>query len=266
MRKLILFLLAAGFMAAQPALAKVQGKEVSYKGDGITMKGYLAFDDKIKGKRPGVIVVHEWWGHNDYARKRADMLAKMGYTALAVDMYGGGKQASHPDDAGKFAAAVNKNMDSSRARFEAGMKTLKANKTVNPDKIAAIGYCFGGGIVLEMARAGEPLAGVASFHGSLGTEHPAQPGKIQAKIRVFTGADDPMAPPTLVESFKQEMDKAGANYQVTSYPGVKHSFTNPAADEYGKKFDMPLAYNAEADKDSWTQTEAFLKEVFETKP
>ncbi len=265
MRKMILLLLAAGFMATQPALAKIQSKEIAYKGDGITMKGYIAYDDKFKGKRPGVIVVHEWWGHNDYARKRADMLAKMGYTALAVDMYGDGKQANHPDDAGKFSAEVSKHMDSARARFEAGMKTLKADKTVNPDEIAAIGYCFGGGVVLAMAREGEPLAGVASFHGSLGTEHPAKPESIHAKIKVFTGADDPMAPPTLVEAFKKEMDNAGANYQVVSYPGVKHSFTNPAADEYGKKFNMPLAYNAEADKDSWTKTEAFLKELFAVK-
>ena len=130
MRKMILLLLTAGFMATQPALAKIQGKEIAYKGDGIIMKGYIAYDDKFKGKRPGVIVVHEWWGHNDYARKRADMLAKMGYTALAVDMYGDGKQANHPDDAGKFSAEVSKNMDSARARFEAGMKTLKADKTV----------------------------------------------------------------------------------------------------------------------------------------
>jgi len=267
MGKLILFLLlATSFMAVQPATAKVQGKEVIYQGGGVNMKGYLAYDDKIKGKRPAVIVVHEWWGHNNYARKRADMLAEMGYTALAVDMYGDGKQASHPDDAGKFSAAVNDNLDTARARFEAGMKLLKSNKTVNPNKIAAIGYCFGGGIVLQMARMGEPLLGVASFHGSLGTEHPAQPGKIKAEIRVFTGADDPMAPQTLVDSFKQEMDQAGASYKVVSYPGAKHSFTNPDADEYGKKFDMPLAYNAEADKDSWAQTETFLADIFRKKP
>jgi len=152
-----------------------------------------------------------------------------------------------------------------KARFEAAMKLLKKQKNVDAKNIAAIGYCFGGGVVLEMARRGVPLKAVASFHGSLGTDAPAQPGKIRPKIIVFTGADDPMAPAKVVEDFKQEMDKAGANYKVVSYPGVKHSFTNPAADDYGKRFNMPLAYNAEADKASWDETKSFLADAFKTK-
>lgn len=260
MRKFIPFLLA--FALSAPVHAEVRGKEVSYSADGVTMKGYLAYDDKLKGKRPSVLVVHEWWGHNEYARKRARMLAELGYTALAVDMYGDGKQANHPDDAGKFSGEVRKNKAMARARFEAGMNLLKKNKTVDAKKMAAIGYCFGGSVVLEMARMGEPLVAVASYHGGLGTDQLAEAGKVKAKIAVFTGAADPMAPAEQVDAFKKEMDAAKVDYKLVSYPGVKHSFTNPDADEYGKKFNLPLAYDAEADKDSWKQTESFLAEAF----
>lgn len=261
MRTLML-LLATLVLAASTAQARVVGEEVSYTADGVTMKGYLAYDRNIKGQHPGVLVVHEWWGHNDYARKRALMLAGMGYTALAVDMYGDGKTADHPDDAGKFAAEVSKNMPAARARFEAAMKLLARHRTVAPGQIAAIGYCFGGGVVLNMARAGVDLKGVASFHGSLPAVTPAEKGKVKAKIAVFTGADDPMAPKAQVDAFAQEMDAAGVEYRLVSYPGVKHSFSNPDADEYGKKFKLPLAYDSEADQDSWKQLDEFLVELF----
>lgn len=244
------------------AQAVVQGKEVSYRAGGTTLKGYVAYDDAIKGKRPAVLVVHEWWGHNAYARKRADMLAELGYTALAVDMYGGGKQANHPDEAGKFATEVSKNMPMAKARFVAGMKLLRKQKTVDAREMAAIGYCFGGGVVLNMARMGLPLKGVASFHGALSTDHPAQPGKIKARIVSFTGEDDAMITADKVAAFKLEMESAGANYRIVTYPGVKHSFTNPDADELGRKFNLPLAYDAAADQDSWQRTMVFLSEVF----
>ena len=263
MRKSVLLLLLG--VASLPAWADVVGKEVSYQANGVTMKGYLAYDDKVQGKRPAVLVVHEWWGHNEYARKRAHMLAGMGYTALAVDMYGDGKTADHPDDAGKFAGEVNKNKGVARARFEAAMGVVKKEKSGDENKIAAIGYCFGGSTVLNMARQGVPLAAVASFHGGLGTKAPAEPGMVKAKVMVFTGEEDPMAPAAQVEAFKAEMDKAGASYKVVSYPGVKHSFTNPDADEYAQKFNMPVAYNAEADKASWADTQKFLAEVFGAK-
>jgi len=260
--KKLLMVIALFCLAAPVAQAKVHGKEVSYKAEGTTLKGYIAYDDAIKGKRPGVLVVHEWWGHNEYARKRARMFAKLGYTALAVDMYGNGKQAKHPDDAGKFATEVSKNMPMAKARFEAGMKLLRSQKTVDPDKIAAVGYCFGGGVVLNMARQGEDLVAVVSFHGSLGTNSPAQPGMIKARIISFSGEADPMVDAASVAAFKKEMDAAGANYRVVTYPGVKHSFTNPDADKLGKKFKLPLAYNAAADKDSWQQGTEFLHEAF----
>jgi dienelactone hydrolase len=259
MNKLLLSLALLCLSAS--TFAAVQGKEVSYSADGTTLKGWIAYDDAVKGKRPAVLVVHEWWGHNAYARKRANMLAELGYVALAVDMYGDGKQALHPDDAGKFAGEVAKNKLMAKARFEAAMKLLRKQGNVDAHKLAAIGYCFGGSVVLNMAREGEDLKAVASFHGGLGTDSPAQAGKVKAQIRSFTGADDKMIPAAQVEAFKQEMEKAGVNYQAVVYPGAMHSFTNPDADEYGKKFNLPLAYNAEADKDSWGQLQVFLAEV-----
>lgn len=243
------------------ALAAVEGEEVSYSANGTTLKGWLAYDGVAMGKRPAVLVVHEWWGHNAYARKRANMLAKLGYVALAVDMYGDGKQAQHPDDAGKFAGEVAKNKPLAKARFEAAMKLLRDDPRVDGTKLAAIGYCFGGSVVLHMAREGEDLRGVASFHGGLATDTPAQKGNVKAQVRVFTGADDKMIPATQVDAFKQEMEKAGVNYKVVAYPGALHSFTNPDADELGKKFNMPIAYSAAADKDSWAQLQAFLADV-----
>jgi len=260
--KTFLMVISLFCLAGSVAQAAVQGKEVSYKANGTTLKGYIAYDDAVKGKRPGVLVVHEWWGQNEYARKRARMLAELGYTALAVDMYGNGKLAEHPDDANKFSSEVSKNMPMAKKRFEASMKLLKKQKNVDSKKIAAFGYCFGGGVVLNMARMGENLKGVASFHGSLGSDIKVKPGKIQARIVSFTGDDDPMIGADKVAAFKKEMDKAKANYRVVTYPGAKHSFTNPDADELGKKFNLPLAYNAAADKDSWQQATEFLREVF----
>lgn len=258
-RLLVGFLL---FGLAVTARAALVGEEIAYHAGDTTMKGYLAYDDSISGPRPAVLVVHEWWGHNAYARKRADMLAEMGYVALAVDMYGEGKQAEHPDDAGKFAGAVRKNMPVAEQRFNAAMELLRQRPEVAPDKMAAIGYCFGGGIVLEMARRGVDLDAVASFHGSLGTGELAQPGKVSARVRVFNGADDPMTSEQQLLAFHQEMSAAEVDYDVINYPGVKHSFTNPQADDFGAKFGLPLAYNAEADKDSWAKLGIFLKETF----
>lgn len=244
------------------AQAEITSKVIQYQVDGQSFTGYLAFDDSITGKRPGVLVVHEWWGNNDYARKRAEMLAGLGYTAFALDMYGSGKIADHPEDATKFMNAVMNDMPMAKKRFMAGYNLLRNQPSVNPDKIGAIGYCFGGGVVLAMAREGVDLDGVASFHGMLGTEHPAKDGEVKAKVAVFTGADDPMAPAKLVDSFKQEMKAANVSFALYSYPGVKHGFTNPAADKMGKKFDLPLAYSPSADADSWAKMTEFFKDVF----
>jgi dienelactone hydrolase len=241
---------------------KIKGKVVTYKAGNVVLKGYLAFDANIKGKRPGVLVVHEWWGHNEYVRKRARMLAGMGYTALALDMYGNGKQANHPDDAGKFAAEVMKNAAVGEGRFMAALEFLKKQKNVDPERIAAIGYCFGGGVVLHMARLGIDLKGVASFHGSLATQKPAEPGVIKARILVLNGDADKFTTLEQIESFKKEMENAGADYKFISYPDAMHSFTNPDADMYAKKFNMPVRYNAEADKKSWIELGKFLIDIF----
>lgn len=242
--------------------AEVQGKEVEYAASSTVLKGYLAYDDSVSGKRPGVLVVHEWWGHNDYARHRAEMLAELGYTALAVDMYGDGKQAAHPDEAGKFATALRNNMPAAKERFLAAMELLKQQATVDSHHIAAIGYCLGGGIVLEMARAGVELDGVVSFHGSLNASQPAKPGVVKAEVLVLNGADDPFVKPEQIARFKKEMDSADVDYEFVNYPGAKHSFTNPQADALGKKFGMPLAYNKNADEKSWAKMQAFLSSVF----
>lgn len=244
------------------ARAAIQEREVTYSADGTPLKGYIAYDDAVQGKRPGVLVVHEWWGLNDYARSRARKLAEQGYTALALDMYGNGKQALHPDDAGKFAGEVAKNAPVARARFEAALNLLKQEPTVDANNIGAVGYCFGGSVVLEMARAGENLKVVESFHGGLSTQHPAERGKVAAWVASFSGEADPMIPAKHVEAFKKEMENAGATFMVVTYPGVEHSFTNPDATRYGEEFKLPLAYNAGADKDSWAQGMAFMKDAF----
>ena len=249
-------------MSVVVARAGVTGKQVEYSADGVTLKGYIAYDDQAKNKRPGVLVVHEWWGHNEYARKRATMLAELGYVALAVDMYGDGKQASHPDSAGKFASEVTKNMPAMKARFMAAMDMLKKHEGVDPTRIGAIGYCFGGGVVLTMAREGADLKGVASFHGSLATSAPAEKGKVKARILVCNGADDKFISTEDVKNFKAEMKAAGADFKFVNYEGAMHSFTNPASTEAGKKFNLPLAYNEKADKKSWADMQEFFKKIF----
>jgi len=251
-------LLLAGLGGVAPVDAAVQGREVVYQVDGSTFTGYLAWDDALSGPRPGVLVVHEWWGHNAYARHRAEMLAHLGYTAFALDMYGSGKLADHPDTAQKFMQAAMADPKRLQRRFVSAMRILQAQPDVESGNIAAIGYCMGGGIVLNMARAGLPLKAVAVFHGSLGTNTPAQAGAVKAEIAVFTGADDPYAPPETVVAFEREMKAAGVRYSLVSYPGAKHSFTNPDADGFAGRFGMPLAYDAAADADSWRRMKALL--------
>lgn len=248
-------------MAIAPLQAAVVGKEVSYQTGDTVMKGYLAYDDALTGKRPGILVVHEWWGHNSYARKRAEMLAELGYTAMAVDMYGDGKTADHPDNAGKFAMAVRQDQDMMQARFNAARHYLNSQETVDPELNAAIGYCFGGSVVLGMARSGADLDGVVSFHGSLGGLPPVS-DKVTAKVLAANGADDPFNSKETIELFKEEMETAGVDFEFINYPGVKHSFTNPDANVFGEKFGLPLEYNAEADKASWQKMQQFLDSIF----
>lgn len=260
MRTVTACILVASFLTA--AEGAVVSEEVTYEVGDTTFNGYIATDDAIEGKRPGVIVVHEWWGNNDYTRARADMLAELGYTAMALDMYGDGKVADHPDDAGKFSGEVNRNMEEAEARFQAAMDLLKQQPNVDSERIAAIGYCFGGGVVLEMARRGLDLDAVASFHGGLGTSDPAKAGEVKARLAVFNGADDPFVKPEQIDAFKSEMDGAKVDYIFVNYPGVLHAFTNPAATANGEKFDLPLKYDTEADQDSWARMQTLFEEVF----
>ncbi len=258
----IMITLVVVALSTGPVQAKVVGKTVDYSSQGVTSKGYLASDDTVTGKRPGILVVHEWWGLNDFARKRADQLAELGYTALAVDMYGEGKTASHPSDAGKFSSELMKNFPVAKARFLAAEDFLKKQSTVDASRIAAIGFCFGGGVVLNMAAQGADLKGVASFHGSLNLVQPPKPGEVKAKMLVLHGGSDKFATAEQVEKFKRALKAADADFRFIVYPDAMHSFTNPDATEMGKKFNIPLAYNEKADKESWAELQKFLKDIF----
>lgn len=247
--------------ASEELPIKVQGKEVAYATDSTDLKGYIAYDMNSNEKRPGVLIVHEWWGHNDYVRRRADMLAELGYTALAVDMYGDGKLAGHPDDAGKFAMSVMTNLPEATARFNAAMDVLKSHASVDGEKIGAIGYCFGGSVVLTMANSGADLDAVAAFHS--GVQLPVMPNdRLKAKVLVCNGADDPFINPESVTAFKSALDSINADYTYLSYPGVKHSFTSKEADANGEKFNLPLAYDAAADEKSWASLQQLFSDTF----
>ncbi|NIR59894.1 MAG: dienelactone hydrolase family protein [Gammaproteobacteria bacterium] len=262
MRRLA-FLALALLWGTTWAAGGLHTEEVTYDADGTALEGFLAYDaDLDVAQRPGVLVVHEWWGHNEYVRRRARMLAELGYTALALDMYGKGRQARHPDEAGEMASQVRRNLDLATRRFEAALELLRGHGTTDPTDMAAIGYCFGGGIVLEMARAGVELDAVASFHGTLAPRQPARPGAVNAQVLVLHGADDPFVSDEQVAQFKAEMERAGVDYRFISYEGAKHAFTNPRADEYAEEFDLPLAYDAEADRKSWAELTRFLEQVF----
>ena len=259
---LMVVVLVAVFTGHALAKPKIEGKPVEYTAGGVTLKGYIAYDANVKGKRPGILVVHEWWGQNEFVRNKARKMAELGYTALALDMYGEGKLASHPDDAGKFSSELMKNFPVAKERFMAALDFLKQQPTVDPDRIGAIGFCFGGGVVLNMARQGVDLKGVASFHGSLAVVKPDTPTAIKAAVRVYNGADDKFIPAEAIEGLKKEMADQKVNFKFVNYPGAVHAFTNPEATEIGKKFSLPLAYNAEADKKSWADMQKFFKEIF----
>ncbi len=249
-------------LSVAPLHAAVKGEEVAYQAGGTVLKGYLAYDAAVQDKRPGVLVVHDWWGHGDFVRARARVLAALGYTALAVDMFGNGKQTDDPGEADKLSGNVAGNLPLMKARFDAARALLQKQKTVDPKRISAIGYSFGGKVVLDMARQGADLVGVVSFWGLVGTTHPARKGSVKAKVLVFNGKDDPMAPPEQIKLFQQEMTAAGVDYKLVDYPGLKHAFTRPDADARGKKHNLPLAYDAEADRKSWAVMQAFFTRVF----
>lgn len=242
--------------------AAIQTREIPYQSpDGTRLVGYYAWDDSVQGPRPGVVVVHEWWGLNDYAKRRARDLAALGYSAMAIDMYGEGRNTEHPEDAKAFMQAATASAEVSRQRFLAGLDLLSQQPQTDPARLAAIGYCFGGRVVLDMARQGVPLAGVMSFHGALATTTPATPGSVKARVVVAHGEADSFISEQAVADFKQEMQRAGANYRFISYPGAKHSFTNPDAGMHAAH-GLDVAYDKDADERSWADMQTFFKELF----
>jgi dienelactone hydrolase len=254
------FILIA-FTLAGTTLAAVRTKTIEYKVGDQTHEGFLAWDDaKPAAKNPGVIVIHEWWGNDDYSRARARQLAELGYVGFAIDMFGKGKSTSDAKQAEAWATAVKKDPDKAEALLKAGLDTLKAQPQVDALRIAAIGYCFGGGMVLNMARWGMDVDGVVSFHGDLSNAAPHKNvKKITQKILVCHGAADSFVPQEQLEEFLREMAKAGADVQVEVYQGAQHSFTNPGVDKHGLQ---GAKYNEAADRKSWEDMKTFLRRVF----
>ena len=229
--------------------------------DSLVMDGYIAWDENIEGKRPAVLVVHEWWGMNDYIKRRVRELAGLGYLAMGVDFYGNGKRADNPTDAGNLAGAFYKDPLMAQARFDAALNVIRKNEMADTSKIAAIGYCFGGTQVLNMANLGENLVGVVSFHGGLQVVTPDK-AKLKAQVLVCHGGADPFVPAEQVAQFKKQMDSIGAKYTFKEYAGATHAFSNPDATATGEKFKIPIAYNAAADTASWNDMKAFFNTIF----
>lgn len=240
---------------------KLKEDNITYTADGITMNGFVVYDENKEGARPAVIVIHEWWGLNDYSKMRARELAKLGYIAMAMDMYGDGKQADNPDSAGKLAMPFYQNPGMAKPRFDAALAKLKSYSQADGSKVGAIGYCFGGAQVINLAKLGEDLKGVVSFHGNLNVV-PANKDLLKAQVLVCHGAVDPLVPQAEVDQFKKQMDSIGAKYTFKDYDGAIHSFTNPNATALGEKFKMPIKYNAAADTASWKDMRDFFETVF----
>jgi dienelactone hydrolase len=246
-----------------PALAAIKEEPVTYKDGETTMKGVVVYDTAKQGKRPGIVIVHEWWGITTHMHNEARAFAGQGYTAFIADMYGEGKTADNPKDAGALSGSVMKNPQTMEARFNAARQQLAKHPTVDPTRIGAVGYCFGGAVVLNMARAGADLAGVAGFHASLGLNTPAPaPGTVKAKILVLNGADDPFVKKEQYVTFKADLDAAKADYRVIEYPGAVHAFTNPEATAMGQKFNLPLRYDAKANEEAKAEAAKFFAQVF----
>ena len=243
-------------------MATIHSENISYSANGTELNGYLAYDSDQQGPRPGVIVIHEWWGLDGYIKQRADALANLGFCGFAIDMYGGGKTADSPDGAGALMTAVLDDMASGTARLQAAYDTLINHPVVDAEKTAAIGYCFGGAMVLHMARIGMPLKAVTSFHGSLGSFHTPAPGSVKAKVLVCHGEADEFIPQTDIDNLHSEMAAAGADFRFEAYPGALHGFTSKEADANGKKYGLPLAYDAAADTKSWESMRDLFAKVF----
>ena len=245
----------------QGAPANIKEETVTYQSGGVTCTGFIAWDENVKGKRPVVLIVPEWWGLNDYTKMRARMLAGLGYLAMATDMFGNGKTAANPKEAQELTGPFYKDPSLAKSRLDAATLKIKESSRADPANIAAIGYCFGGNVVLNYAKLGADLKGVVSFHGGLGGV-PADKKLLKAKILVCHGGSDKFVSQHDLDSFKHQMDSIQADYAVKVYANATHAFTNPDATKIGKEFNLPIEYNAEADKGSWNDMKAFLQGVF----
>ena len=258
MRTMIAGVVCALAMVAN-ANAAVKEAPVTYTDGEATMKGFVVYDDAIKGKRPGIVMVHEWWGITKHIHNEAKNFAQQGYTVFIADVYGDAKTADNPTDASALSGSVMKNPSVMEARFNAARDQLAKQASVNPQRIGAVGYCFGGGVVLNMARAGADLAAVAGFHTLLGLNTPAPaPGSVKAKILILNGADDPFVKREQYDVLKKDLDASKADYRIIEYPGAVHAFTNPEATELGKKFNLPLRYDAQANREATAEAAKFF--------
>ena len=263
MKKLLVLSVISFFSFVALANADVRTEEIEYSHDGTQLKGYLAFDDSKLGKRPGILVVHEWWGHNDHARNRAKMLAEGGYTAFALDMYGVGKFANHPKKAGEFMNAVFNNWPKSQARYNKALEILKAHKTVDGTRIGSIGFCFGGAVSIKMARGGTDLKGIVGFHSALPMEPAIKKNSMKSAVLIINGSEDGFLKPETVAAFSQEMFNSNVDFTYMNLKGVKHSYTNPKADEFSKKFNIPaLQYNKKADEQARLEMPSLFQRIF----
>ncbi len=260
MRKRVLVLVFC--LLAGKVQAALKSEAVLYKQNGVTCEGYLAYDDAAKGKRPGILVVHEWTGLGPYAKRRSDELAQMGYVAFAIDMYGKGVRAKDHNEAAQLSGIYRNDRKLMRERALAGLEILKKNPLVDPGKIAAIGYCFGGTTALEIARSGAGLLGVISFHGGLDTPNPQDAKNIKGKVLAFQGGDDSFTLPG-VPKFEEEMKGGGVDWQLVTFGGAVHSFT---VKEAGNDPSTGMAYNEAADRRSWQMMRIFFDEIFKKSP
>ncbi len=243
-------------------MSNIHTEKMTYSADGADMIGYIAWDPDKVGPRPAVLVVHEWWGCNDYVQRRARMLAELGYTGFALDLYGAGEVANNPDDAGVLMNARIEDMPGTRARFTAALEKLQAHHMVDEHQIAAIGFCFGGGVVVHMARMGAPLKVAGSFHGSIGLAAVDGPDNVACRVVAYNGEADVLVTAEQIAGCAEQMKKAGAHYNFIQLPGALHGFSNPIASTNGEKYGMPLAYNKLADEASWNHLLLTLEHEF----
>jgi dienelactone hydrolase len=244
-------------------MGSVHTEEIRYCVEDVEMRGHLAVDKAQTGPRPVVLVVHEWWGRGDYATGRAEQLAGLGYAGFAIDLYGDGRVAANPDEAGAAMNALIEDMSVTRARFRAALEAVSGHAAVDGSRAAAIGFCFGGGVVVHMARSGAPLRAVASFHGSLGLAVTEGPDNIDCRVAAYNGEQDVLVPAEDIAAFEAEMEKVNAHHYLVQLPGALHGFSNPVASTNGEKYGLPLAYDPVADTTAWGHMTLLFKDVLE---